>query len=98
MAVLAAEGLSRSFGGLAAVQNVSITVGPGEIHALIGPNGAGKSTLLNLLSGTLTPTAGRIRFGDRDITRLPVHERALLGIARSYQVVNLFPEMTCREV
>jgi branched-chain amino acid transport system ATP-binding protein len=98
MAVLDAEGLSRSFGGLAAVQNVSITVGAGEIRALIGPNGAGKSTLLNLLSGTLTPTAGRIRFGDRDITGLPVHERALLGIARSYQVVSLFPEMTCREV
>jgi len=98
MAVLETEGLSRNFGGLAAVQNASITVRPGEIRALIGPNGAGKSTLLNLLSGTLAPTAGRIRFGDRDITGLPVHERALLGIARSYQVVNLFSELTCREV
>ena len=98
MAALEVEGLSRNFGGLAAVQNVSITVGSGEIRALIGPNGAGKSTLLNLLSGSLAPTTGRIRFGDRDITALPVHQRALLGIARSYQVVNLFPELTCRQV
>lgn len=98
MAVLQAEGLSRNFGPLAAVKNVSLTVARGEIRALIGPNGAGKSTLLNLLAGTLVPDAGRIRLGDRDITRLPVHRRALLGVSRSYQVVNLFPELTCREV
>lgn len=98
MAVLKAEGLSRSFGALAAVRNVSLTVARGEIRAVIGPNGAGKSTLLNLLAGTLAPDAGRIRLDDHDITRLPVHRRALLGVARSYQVVNLFPELTCRQV
>ncbi|MGQ0544939.1 MAG: ABC transporter ATP-binding protein [Betaproteobacteria bacterium] len=98
MAVLQVEGLSRAFGGLTAVSNVSLAVMPGEIRALIGPNGAGKSTLLNLLAGALTPDAGRIRFGERDITRLAVHQRALLGISRSYQVVNLFPGLTCRQV
>lgn len=98
MALLKAEGLSRNFGGLAAVRDVSLTVAPREIRALIGPNGAGKSTLLNLLAGTLAPHAGRIWLREQDITRLSVHKRALLGISRSYQVVNLFPELTCREV
>ena len=98
MSGLTTEGLSRSFGGLAAVNDVHLRVSTGEIRALIGPNGAGKSTLLNLLAGTLTPSAGRILLGTEDITRLSVHERARRGINRSYQVVNLFAEMTCREV
>lgn len=95
---LRAERLSRYFGGLAAVHDVDLKVAQGEIRALIGPNGAGKSTLLNLLSGTLSPSAGRIWLGDDDITSLPVYERVRRGVNRSYQVVNLFPELTCREV
>lgn len=98
MSALTAEGVSRNFGDLAAVNNVHLSVTSGEIRALIGPNGAGKSTLLNLLAGTLTPSSGKILLGTEDITRLPVHERARRGINRSYQVVNLFAELTCREV
>jgi len=98
MSALTAEGVSRHFGGLAAVNNVHLSVTSGEIRALIGPNGAGKSTLLNLLAGTLTPSSGKILLGTEDITRLPVHERARRGINRSYQVVNLFAALTCREV
>jgi branched-chain amino acid transport system ATP-binding protein len=98
MSALTAEGVSRSFGGLAAVANVDLCVKAGEIRAIIGPNGAGKSTLLNLLAGTLAPSAGKILLGTEDITRLSVHERARRGINRSYQVVKLFEGLTCREV
>lgn len=91
------QSLSVAFGALKAVQDVSLRVAPGVVHALIGPNGAGKSTLLNLLAGTLRPVAGRIRFAGQDITRLPVHRRAKLGITRSYQVVNLFANLTCEQ-
>jgi branched-chain amino acid transport system ATP-binding protein len=98
MSALTVEGLSRSFGGLTAVSNVDLRVMAGEIRALIGPNGAGKSTLLNLLAGTLNPDSGRILLGTEEITRLPVHERSRRGINRSYQVVNLFAELTCRQV
>ena len=98
MLALTAEGVSRSFGGLAAVANVDLCVKAGEIRAIIGPNGAGKSTLLNLLAGTLAPSVGKILLGTEDITRLSVHERARRGISRSYQVVKLFEGLTCREV
>lgn len=91
-------GVSRSFGGLRAVDGVSLRVRRGELRALIGPNGAGKSTLLNLLAGTLAPSAGSIRLGARDITRASVHERAMLGLGRSFQVVTLFEGLTCRQV
>lgn len=98
MVELQTIGVSRSFGGLQAVNRVDLAVHRGELRALIGPNGAGKSTLLNLLAGTLGPSAGSIRLGDRDITRTPVFERALLGIGRSFQVVTLFEGLTCRQV
>jgi len=91
-------GVCRSFGGLLAVDRVDLSVRRGELRALIGPNGAGKSTLLNLLAGTLAPSAGSIRLGERDITRAPVHERALLGLGRSFQVVTLFEGLSCRQV
>ncbi|MCC7082953.1 MAG: ABC transporter ATP-binding protein [Burkholderiales bacterium] len=81
-----------------AVNKVDLRVPRGEIRALIGPNGAGKSTLLNLLAGSLSPTSGRVYLQGADITRLPVHARVRLGLSRSYQVVNLFPELSCREV
>jgi branched-chain amino acid transport system ATP-binding protein len=95
--VLQTIGLSKSFGGLAAVRNVSLTLARGELHAVIGPNGAGKSTLVNLLSGAVAPTAGQIRLDDHDITRMPEHARAHIGLARSFQRTNILPSLTVLE-
>ncbi|GBD43348.1 Lipopolysaccharide export system ATP-binding protein LptB [bacterium HR40] len=95
--VLVAEGLVRRFGAIAAVDGVSLALATGEIHALIGPNGAGKTTLVNLLSGELAPQAGRILFLGRDITPLPVHARARLGLARSYQIASVVGGLTALE-
>ena len=89
--------LSKSFGGLAAVREVSLTLARGELHALIGPNGAGKSTLANLLSGALAPSAGRIRLDGRDITSLPQHARARLGLVRSFQRTNILASLSVIE-
>jgi branched-chain amino acid transport system ATP-binding protein len=83
--VLAVHGLTRRFGHLTALSNVDLAVAAGSRHALIGPNGAGKTTLLHLIAGTLHPSSGRITFHDRDITRLPAHRRARLGIGRAFQ-------------
>ena len=93
--VLCASGLSRHFGGLKAVDRVDFTCRMGEVHAVIGPNGAGKTTLINLLSGDLIPSEGQILFHDQDITQLPAHRVSRLGIGRSYQRTNIFPELTC---
>ncbi len=95
--LLRAEGLFKSFGALQATCNVSLAVRAGEIHALIGPNGAGKTTLLGQLSGELKPDSGKIEFDGKDITRLPVHKRALLGLARSYQITSVFERLTVRD-
>jgi branched-chain amino acid transport system ATP-binding protein len=95
--ILRTEGLSRHFGGLAAVNRVSLAIKPRGVHAIIGPNGAGKSTMVNLLSGHLLPTEGTIRFDGRDITRLPAHQVARLGVGRSFQRTNIFPSFTCLE-
>ncbi|PQO23570.1 ABC transporter ATP-binding protein [Rhodobacteraceae bacterium WD3A24] len=92
--VLELSGVSKSFGALAAADNVALTLMPGEIHALIGPNGAGKSTLMALISGRHTPDAGTIRFAGRDITGLSVARRARLGLGRTFQVSSLIPEYT----
>ncbi|MGD9804254.1 MAG: ABC transporter ATP-binding protein [Hyphomicrobiaceae bacterium] len=89
--------LSKSFGGLAAVRNVSLTLARGELHAVIGPNGAGKSTLINLLAGTITPSSGRILLGGKDVTRLPEHTRTHLGLARSFQRTNVLASLTVLE-
>jgi branched-chain amino acid transport system ATP-binding protein len=89
--------LSKRFGGLAAVNDVSLDFAVGEIHAVIGPNGAGKSTLVNLLSGDLKPTAGDIVLGDRDVTALGADRRGLLGLGRSYQKTTIFPAATVFE-
>ncbi len=86
--------LAKNFGGLQALQGVSLALEPGERRALIGPNGAGKTTLFNLISGVLAPSAGTIHLFDRDVTGLSVHRRALLGLGRTYQVTNLFPDLT----
>jgi branched-chain amino acid transport system ATP-binding protein len=90
--------LSKSFGALRAVRDVDLRVEQGERRAIIGPNGAGKTTLFHLLSGHLVPTSGQLRLAGRDITRLPPHRRARAGMARSFQVTNLFQEMTVLEM
>jgi branched-chain amino acid transport system ATP-binding protein len=92
--VLQTLGLEKRFGGIVASNNVSLTVERGARHALIGPNGAGKTTLINLLTGVLRPTAGRILLDDRDITRLKPHQRVKLGIARTFQINQLFADLT----
>ena len=89
--------VSKTFGGLRAVDGVSLQVEAGERRAIIGPNGAGKTTLFNLISGELPPTQGRITLFGRDITRLPPHRRAALGIARTFQITNLFASLTVME-
>jgi branched-chain amino acid transport system ATP-binding protein len=96
-ALLRAEQLVRRFGGLAAVDAVSIDLHVGEIHAVIGTNGAGKSTLVNLLSGELAASEGRVFFDDRDVTHWPQPRRARAGLGRSYQRTTIFPEFSVRE-
>lgn len=95
--ILETHSLRREFGALVAVADVSIAVEPGTLHSIIGPNGAGKTTLFNLLSGTLKPTSGRVMFKGEDITRLPVHRTAHLGIGRSFQITNIFPNLSVFE-
>ena len=92
--VLSVERLVKRFGGLTATDDLSLTVAPGEIHAVIGPNGAGKTTLINQLGGEFFPDEGRIVFEGRDITRLPPHERSLAGVGRSYQITSVFADFT----
>jgi len=89
--------LAISFGGVAAVKGVSLTVGAGEFVGLIGPNGAGKTTLLRLMTGVLTPDRGRVRFADQDITRMSVDQRARLGFVMTHQIVRPFRQMTLLE-
>jgi branched-chain amino acid transport system ATP-binding protein len=95
--ILETQNLRKDFGGLVAVADVSIRVKPYSLHSIIGPNGAGKTTLFNLLSGNLTPTSGRVIFKGRDITNLPAHRTAHLGIGRSFQITNVFPNLTVLE-
>lgn len=90
--VLSLHNLSKSFGALKATDDVSLTLVPGEIHALIGPNGAGKTTLMAQISGRTPPDQGRIVFRGRDVTRLSVAERARMGLGRSFQISSLIPE------
>ncbi|MBM2802942.1 MAG: transporter ATP-binding protein [Deltaproteobacteria bacterium] len=96
-AILSIRDLTKHFGGLAAVENVSLEVKIGELHAIIGPNGAGKTTLINLLSGDLKPSAGAIRFRGDDLTHLAAEKRSRLGIGRSYQKTNIFPSFSALE-
>jgi branched-chain amino acid transport system ATP-binding protein len=95
--ILSTEGLSMRFGGLAALNNVSVAVKQGEIRAVIGPNGAGKSTFFNCLTGVLRPTSGRIVFDGQDITGLPPNRVSRQGVARSYQITNILPGATVLE-
>jgi len=86
--------LAKNFGGLRALQGVCLALEPGERRALIGPNGAGKTTLFHCISGALAPTGGTIHLFGRDVTGLPAHRRARLGVGRTYQVTNLFADLT----
>jgi branched-chain amino acid transport system ATP-binding protein len=94
MEALIIEGLSKDFGGVHAVSNISFRVEVGERLVIIGPNGAGKTTLFNLINGQLSPTTGRIYFYGQDITDIPTHRRAHLGQARSFQVISLLLNLT----
>jgi branched-chain amino acid transport system ATP-binding protein len=89
--------LSKHFGGLSAVENVSLEAADGELHAIIGPNGAGKTTLINLLSGELVPSSGAIFYRGAELTRLAPEKRSLLGIGRSFQKTNIFPSFSTLE-
>ena len=92
--VLTIKGLSKSFGAVVACDRVSLTIRPGEVHALIGPNGAGKSTLIKQISGALRPDAGQIFIGGQEVSALNVADRAKAGLARSFQVSSVVPDFT----
>jgi len=92
--VLETRGLVKHFGGIVATNDVALSVAKGARHALIGPNGAGKTTVINLLTGVLRPTAGRIMLDGQDITALEPHKRVQLGIARTFQINQLFADLT----
>src|SRR5260370_3327684 len=94
---LRVTGLQKRFGGVLAVDDVSLDIAEGELHAVIGPNGAGKTTLIHLLSGALKPSTGMIMLDGRDITGLAMHRRVRLGLARSYQITSVFPNFTVLE-
>lgn len=91
---LQAHHLTKRYGALVACDQVSLSLVPGEIHALIGPNGAGKSTLIHLLSGAIAPDAGKLLMGERDLTRLSPHARVRVGLSRSYQITNIFKQLS----
>jgi branched-chain amino acid transport system ATP-binding protein len=97
MNVLEVSDLTKRFGNLVAVRDISLTVAPGELRAVIGPNGAGKTTFFNLVSGFFAPSAGSILFDGHDITGVPAHRRVGLGMARTFQITEVFPELTVFE-
>jgi branched-chain amino acid transport system ATP-binding protein len=96
-AAVEVTGLVKEFGGLRAVDGVSLDVPAGERRVLIGPNGAGKTTLFHCVTGTLPPTAGRVTLFGRDVTALPEHRRTALGMGRTFQISNVIADLTCRE-
>jgi branched-chain amino acid transport system ATP-binding protein len=97
MSLLEVRSATKAFGSLVAVADVSLTVGAGELRAIIGPNGAGKTTFFNLITGFFPPTSGTIRLEGRDITRSSAVERVRMGMGRTFQVTEIFPELTVRE-
>jgi branched-chain amino acid transport system ATP-binding protein len=97
MEELAVHGVTMRFGGHTALDDVELTAEPGRITGLIGPNGAGKTTLFNVVTGLLTPTAGRVRIGDRDVTTMAPFRRARMGLARTFQRLELWGQLTVRE-
>ncbi|HEY0879665.1 MAG TPA: ABC transporter ATP-binding protein [Zeimonas sp.] len=97
MITLRVEALSKEFGGVHAVEDLSFALDSGMVHSIIGPNGAGKTTLLNLLTGVYVPSAGRVSFGERDLTGVPAHGFAAAGIGRTFQNLQIFLNMTALE-
>ncbi len=95
--ILETRNVSKHFGGLKAVDGVSLQVQAGTLHSIIGPNGAGKTTFFNLLSGALKPTSGQVFYKGQDITHVPVHRMAHLGLGRSFQITNIFPNLSVLE-
>ncbi len=95
--LLELDRVTVQFGGLKAVDDVSIRVKTGERRAIIGPNGAGKTTLFNVITGIVRPASGAVRFAGADVTRTPVHARTALGMSRTFQITNLFPQLTVEE-
>ncbi len=95
--ILETQQIRKEFGALVAVDDVSVQITARSFHSIIGPNGAGKTTFFNLLSGYLPPTSGRVFFKGRDITHIPLHRTAHLGIGRSFQITNVFPNLTAFE-
>jgi branched-chain amino acid transport system ATP-binding protein len=95
--LLAVDNIGCKFGGFIALEGVTTTFQPGKVTSIIGPNGAGKSTFFNLLSGVLTPSSGSIRFKGREMAGTPQHKFVHLGIARSYQITNIFPDLSVHE-
>ncbi len=95
--ILEARGITKRFGGVVAVNDASLTVGKGQIVGLIGPNGSGKSTMVNLVSGEMMPNEGTFLFNGADITALPSHRRARLGMARSFQLLRLFHSLSVED-
>ncbi len=91
------EGLRKSFGALCAVHDVTLEVAAGEVHSLIGPNGAGKTTLFHCITGFLRPDAGRVLLGGEDVTRLPSHRLVKAGVVRTFQITQVFGELSARE-
>lgn len=97
MSILRIENVTKRFGSLVAVDSVSLTVQPGELRAVIGPNGAGKTTFFNMISGFLSPSAGKITFNEIDVTDMPPVERVWGGMARTFQITEIFPELSVYE-
>jgi branched-chain amino acid transport system ATP-binding protein len=95
--ILRLSGLKKRFGALTVTDDVSLDVGEGEVHAVIGPNGAGKTTLIGEITGEIALDAGRVEFAGADVTRLPVHARAVRGLARSFQITQVLPGFTALE-
>lgn len=94
---LSVFGLNKAFGALRATDNLSLNVKEGTIHGLIGPNGAGKTTLINQLSGEMMADSGTVHFNEQNVSKMPIHQRAQLGLQRSYQITSLFPEFSALE-
>lgn len=97
MALLEVDGLTKRYGGVTAVSDVTMRVQAGEIRAVIGPNGAGKTSLFHLITGVVPATSGQVRFDDRSLTGLSSYQRCQAGLSRTFQLTSLFPEMTARE-
>jgi branched-chain amino acid transport system ATP-binding protein len=97
MALLELDGLTKRYGGIVAVDHVTMRIEAGEVRAVIGPNGAGKTSLFHLITGVVKATEGRVRFAGQDVSSLPAHVRCQAGMSRTFQLTSLFPEMTARD-